>query len=83
MLYTSHPDYNFDSKQKNNEDVEHFAQFYNKDFNLCEQLEKMIIRSGNLTGKDKNNTEVLDNLFKQVEGYNMKQLFCLYDIKVF
>jgi hypothetical protein len=43
----------------------------------------MIIHSGNLSGKDKNNTTILDSLISQVEGFNMKQLFCLYDIKVF
>jgi hypothetical protein len=43
----------------------------------------MIIHSGNLSGKDKNNTTILDSLISQVEGFNMKQLFCLYDLKVF
>ena len=83
MLYNSHPDFDFDTKIKSSVEIDHFVQFHNKDFELCEKLEKMIIHSGNLSGKDKNNTTILDSLISQVEGFNMKQLFCLYDLKVF
>jgi hypothetical protein len=36
MQYHSHPEFDFSSKVKNGSNVDHFVQFYNKDFNLCE-----------------------------------------------
>ena len=72
MQYKSHPDFDYSAKVKNGSGVDHFVQFYNKDFELCEQLEKMIIQSGNLSGKDKNNTAFMDSLIAEVEGYRMK-----------
>lgn len=83
MQYDSHPGFVMEDVQPHGKEIDHFVQFENKDFELCEQLEKMIIHSGNLSGKDKSNTSILESLISQVEGYNMKQLFCLYDLKVF
>ena len=70
----------YDSKEdlswfdKNSEAVKQHVKFFNKDYDLCEQLEYVINKHGHMFNSG---DSFAKTLYKELDGFNMLQMFAL------
>ena len=66
--YKSNETQELDSLEKSSEQIKQYVKFYNKDYALCESIEKNIIKHGHLFNEEES---IPKRLYNELDGYNM------------
>ena len=66
MEYESKEDLTY--HDKNSLEVKQYVKFFNKDYDLCEELEKVIIKHGHMFSSGE---QFSKTIYKELDGFNM------------